>query len=354
MFVESNEFYLLQGSTLSFRQSQSLSEALTESEFFSLLEAGVNKAPGAGKAKIISSGKKYVERVDKMLKKIDKDPEAALNDPEFVDLVQNFDERNESMRRSRAKLLGVTDEQIKPTDIRIVNRLRKGENIFSAIEAEYSKTFDRFNTAFDDGGMSILLMIAVLIVNTMVITLLINSLGPVVGMYIGAVFCAPITEEFARRVTANRGKRSFSYAINIYEYYSYALMGLTIGGIGGMLFTIVWRTLFSTNMHQINETHLHSEKLRNIVTKQITRTSDNTSSGLTLLGNITRHAVTNAFAYVFQPLLIIWELVYGQFRNEEYIKESTFSIFTDHLLVESLFEGAIITTSGGLEIDLLA
>ena len=354
MFVESTEFYLLQGSTLSFRQSQSLSEALIESEFFSLLEAGKNKAPGAGKTKIASNGKKYVERVDKMLKKIDKDPEAALNDPEFIDLVQNFDATDNNIRSARAKMLGITDEQIKPTDIRIFNRFRKGENLFTVIQEEYSKTFDRFDTAFDDNGTSILTLVAVIIVNSFVIQLLVGKFGFHLGFLLGATFCAPITEEIGRQITGNTGKRSFSYAINMVEYVQYVLQAFVSGGIVVSLITLVWRTIFSTNLHQINETHIHSAKLKNIVTGRITSGQLNTAGGWTLVGNMTRHALANGLSLIFQPLLILWELVAGQNRNKTHIELSESFNFNDSQTMESLFEGATITTSGGLEIDLQA
>ena len=352
MFVESNEFYLLQGSTLSFRQSQSLSEALIESEFFSLMEAGTNKAPGAMNAKINKDGKKYVERVDAMLKKIDKDPEAVLNSQEFIDLVQNFDKSDVAVRNARAKMLGVTDEQIKPTDIRIFNRIRKGDNMFTAIQEEYSKTFDRFDTAFDDNGASIIALIAVNIVNSVVIGIMVAKFGPQIGFLLAATFCAPITEEIGRQFVGNTGKRSFSYGINIMEYLQYALQSLSMGGALMALVTIVWRTLFSTNLHQINETHIHSEKLQKIITGQITRGSLSSASGWTLAGNMTRHALANGLSLVFQPLLLIWELVCGQFRNEEYTAIS--EAMSETMLTQNipLFEGATIITSGGLEIDL--
>lgn len=353
MFVNSNEFFLLQGSTLQCAQSSPLTESYIETEFFALLEAGVNRAPGALNSKINKDGKKYIERVDAMLKKIDKDPEAVLNSQEFIDLVQNFDKSDVAVRNARAKMLGVTDEQIKPTDIRIFNRIRKGDNMFTAIQEEYSKTFDRFDTAFDDNGASLLALVAVNIVNSVVIGIMIAKFGQHIGFLLAATLCAPITEEIGRQIVGNTGKRSFSYGINIMEYLQYALQSLSMGGALMALVTIVWRTLFSTNLHQINETHIHSEKLQKIITGQITRGSLSTASGWTLAGNMTRHALANGLSFIFQPLLLIWELVCGQFRNEDYT--SITEAMSEAMSTQNtpLFEGVSIMTSAGIEIDLI-
>ena len=354
MFVTANDFYLLQGSTLQCNQTGVLTESLIESQFFSLLEAGVNRAPSKLQSKVNTNGKKYLERVDKMLKKIDKDPEAALNDQEFIDLVQNFDETDVNIRNARAKMLGVTDEQIKPTDIRVFNRIRKGDNMFTAIHEEYSKTFDRFDTAFDDNGLSIITLIAVVIVNTFVINVLVLKFGMTVGFLLGATFCAPITEEIGRQIVGNTGKRSFSYGINILEYIQYALQALSMGGVVMSIVTIAWRTIFSTNLHQINETHIHSDKLQKIITGQASRGYLNAASGWTLVGNMTRHALANGLSLVFQPLLILWELVCGQFRNEDFVAVKEAVEYAKGRNVPSLFESVSIMTSSGIDVDLTA
>ena len=97
----------------------------------------------------------------------------------------------------------------------------------------------------------ILLLILVVHETLRVIFFFMTGGSSVVAMAILAICVAPVTEEVARyTMEVDERDHSFSDSINIFETINYSLMALASGGLGGVIVTLIIRSVFSMNLHK--------------------------------------------------------------------------------------------------------
>ena len=215
--------------------------------------------------------KEYLAQTEKYLKRLSVDPEGVADDPNFQRMLTNFDKNSDVIRKARAKLVNKTDRELQVTDKRILDRIFKDGNwnIVEVIKQEYGKEIDKWSRT--DGGnvfksFMILLLILVVHETLRVIFFFMTGGNSVVAMAILAICVAPVTEEVARyTMEVDERDHSFSDSINILETILYSLMALASGGIGGVVVTLIIRSLFSMNLHKDNSYAIMRDKLRNCI-----------------------------------------------------------------------------------------
>ena len=215
--------------------------------------------------------KEYLAQTEKYLKRLSVDPEGVADDPNFQKMLTNFDKNSDVIRKARAKLVNKTDRELQVTDKRILDRIFKDGNwnIVEVIKQEYGKEIDKWSRT--DGGnvfKSFMILLLILIVHQTLLAIFFLMTGgnSVVAMAILAICVAPITEEVARyTMEVDERDHSFSDSINIFETINYSLMALASGGLGGVVVTLIIRSLFSMNLHKDNSYAIMRDKLRNCI-----------------------------------------------------------------------------------------